>query len=173
MLYGGIASERLQLNEDTLWAGAPYNPDSPEALEALPELRRLIAAGRYEEAGELASARFMARPLTQMPYGTVGDLLLDFPGAAPPTAYERSLDLDTAIAATWYESPNGKVVREAFASAPDQLVVMRLEGPRSAIDFDLSYRGPRKIEYTPADYSGAATDLTEQAATDWMLPPFR
>jgi alpha-L-fucosidase 2 len=169
MVFGRTAQERLQLNEDTLWAGAPYNPDNPEALEASPELRRLIAEGRYDEANELASARFMARPLQQMAYGTLGDLLLDFPGAAPPTAYERSLDLEAAIAATRYESPNGKVVREVFASAPDQLIVMRLEGPRGAIDFDLGYRGPRRVEYTPANYSGAATVLAERTATDWML----
>src|SRR5687767_14354960 len=117
MVFGRVAQERLQLNEDTLWAGAPYNPDSPEALEALPELRRLIADGLYEQAAELASAKFMARPLIQMPYGTLGDLLLDFPDAAPPTAYERSLDLETAIATTRYESPKGRFSREAFASA--------------------------------------------------------
>lgn len=169
MVFGRTAQERLQLNEDTLWAGAPYNPDSPEALEALPELRRLIAEGRYEEAGELASAKFMARPLTQMPYGTLGDLLLDFPGAAPPTAYERSLDLETAIAATRYQAPEGRVVREAFSSAPDQVFVMQMEGPRGAIDFDLGYRGPRRVEYTPANYSGAATDLAERTDTDWLL----
>src|SRR5688572_13299635 len=119
MIFGRLAQERLQLNEDTLWAGAPYNPDSPEALDALPELRRLIADGRYEEASELASAKFMARPLTQMAYGTLGDLLLDFPQAALPAAYERSLDLETAIATTGYDTPNGPIVREAFASAPD------------------------------------------------------
>jgi alpha-L-fucosidase 2 len=169
MVFGRVAQERLQLNEDTLWAGAPYKPDSPEALEALPELRRLIAEGRYEQAAELASARFMARPLIQMPYGTLGDLLLDFPGAAPPTMYERSLDLGTAIATTRYDTPNGRFSREAFASAPDQLFVLRLEGPPAAIDFDLAYRGPRKVEYTPANYSGAATDLVDQTATDWML----
>src|SRR5688500_9213399 len=47
MVFGGIARERLQLNEDTLWAGGPYDPVNPEAREALPEVRRLIGEGRY------------------------------------------------------------------------------------------------------------------------------
>ena len=31
MVFGGTAQERLQLNEDTLWAGGPYNPVNPAA----------------------------------------------------------------------------------------------------------------------------------------------
>src|SRR3954471_14148889 len=63
MVFGRVAQERLQLNEDTLWAGGAYTPDTPQAREALPEVRRLLAAGRYKEATELASAKVMARPL--------------------------------------------------------------------------------------------------------------
>src|SRR5215471_18335871 len=42
MIFGGTENERLQLNEDTLYAGGPYDPDNPEALDAIPEARRLI-----------------------------------------------------------------------------------------------------------------------------------
>ena len=41
MVFGGIVHERLQLNEDTLWAGRPYDPVNPEAKDSLPEVRRL------------------------------------------------------------------------------------------------------------------------------------
>ena len=47
MVFGGVVHERLQLNEDTLWAGGPYDPVNPEAKAALPEVRRLLAAGEY------------------------------------------------------------------------------------------------------------------------------
>src|SRR3954451_792314 len=47
MVFGGIVHERLQLNEDTLWAGRPYDPVNPEAREALPEVRRLLAERNY------------------------------------------------------------------------------------------------------------------------------
>src|ERR1700740_1422513 len=39
MIFGGIAQERLQLNEDSLWGGGPYDPVNPEAHDALPEVR--------------------------------------------------------------------------------------------------------------------------------------
>src|SRR5688572_12906450 len=52
MIFGGVANERLQLNEDTLWGGGPYDPVNPEAREALPEVRRLIFNGEYAKATE-------------------------------------------------------------------------------------------------------------------------
>ena len=46
MVAGGPATEELYLNEETIWAGGPHNNINPEAREALPEIRRLILAGR-------------------------------------------------------------------------------------------------------------------------------
>src|SRR5215212_2154153 len=71
MVFGRVGQERLQLNEDSLWAGSPYTPDNADALAALPEVRRLIADGKYKQASDLAAARVMAKPLTQMPYGSL------------------------------------------------------------------------------------------------------
>src|SRR6185295_2607730 len=94
MVFGGVVNERLQLNEDTLWAGGPYDPVSPDAAAALPEVRRLVFAGQYAEADRLIAAKVMARPLRQMPYQTAGDLLLTFPEADAVRDYRRELDLD-------------------------------------------------------------------------------
>ena len=169
MLFGRVGQERLQLNEDTLWAGSPYTPDNRDALAALPEIRKLIFEGKYKEATELASARMMAKPLQQMSYGTLGDLLLTFEGARPPRRYERSLDLKTAIARTRFTTARGSIDRECFASAPDQLVVLRMTASAGErINFTLGYRGPREVQKAPPDYQGAATELVEDAKVDWL-----
>src|SRR5438128_990290 len=68
MVFGGIDSEILCLNENTLWAGGPYTPDNPQALEALPEVRQLIWDGKFAEAQRLMSQKMMAKPLGQLPY---------------------------------------------------------------------------------------------------------
>lgn len=128
MVFGGIAHERLQLNEDTLWAGGPYDPANPEALAALPEIRRLIAAGDYSAAQHYAQEHFMSRPLRQMPYQTLGDLLFTFPGSEAIRDYQRSLDLDTAVARTEYKIGGSLYVREAFVSPVDQVIVLRIAG---------------------------------------------
>jgi alpha-L-fucosidase 2 len=169
MVFGRVAQERLQLNEDTLWAGSPYVPDSHEAYGALAEVRRLIDAGEYKQAADLASEKIMARPLRQMPYGTLGDLLLDFVSFEMPGEYERSLDLAEAIAATRYRTSAGTVRREVFASAADQVVALSLEGSRGSIDLDMRYRGPREVRYGAEDYSGRASDEGPIPPADWTL----
>src|SRR3569623_285601 len=49
MVIGGVVNERLQLNEDTLSAGGPYDNVNPEAHDALPEVRRHLLEGKYDE----------------------------------------------------------------------------------------------------------------------------
>src|SRR3954470_8459260 len=80
MVFGGVAEERLQLNEDTVYAGGPHNNNMPTAREAMPEIRRLIFAGEHQAAHNLATEKVMpgkTRP-NGMPYQTVGDLKLKF-----------------------------------------------------------------------------------------------
>jgi alpha-L-fucosidase 2 len=48
MVFGRAAQERVQLNIDTLFGGGPYDPDSPDALQALPRVRALRARGGTE-----------------------------------------------------------------------------------------------------------------------------
>lgn len=130
MVFGGIALERFQLNEDTLWAGGPYDPANPAAAAALPEIRRLLSTGQDAAAQALAQEKFMAVPLRQMPYQTVGDLLLTFAGADLATGYRRELDLDSAIARTEYTVGGVRHLREAFISPVDQALVIRLSASR-------------------------------------------
>lgn len=126
MIFGGVAQERLQLNEDTLWAGGPYDPANPDALEAWPKVKELIFAGRYREAHNLIGQKMMAKPLTQMPYQCVGDLLLSFPDANGVTDYRRDLNLDTAVATVVYTIDGVRYTREVFSSPVDQVIVVRL-----------------------------------------------
>ena len=86
MIFGGPEVEQLQLNEDTLYAGSPYDPNNPEALKALPEARRLIFEGKYKEAHDLVGAKMMAQPIKQMPYEPVADLKVTFPDHKDVTA---------------------------------------------------------------------------------------
>lgn len=126
MVWGGVAHERIGLNEDTLYAGGPYDATSPDALAALPQVRALIFAGRYAEAEALADAKLLSRPAKQMPYQPLADLLLDFDRADHIDGYRRSLDLDTAVATTQFRSGGAWHRREVFVPEPDQCIVVRL-----------------------------------------------
>ena len=144
MVFGGVNRERLQLNEGTLWAGGPYDPNSPDALSTLPKVRTLILDGKYAEATSLVSKKIMARPLGQMPYETVGDLLLSFPEGKVVENYRRELNLDTATSTVSYSSGGVRFSREVFASAPDRVIVVRLAADKPGqISFNAKIKTPQ------------------------------
>lgn len=132
MVFGGTARERLQLNEDTLWAGGPYSPVNPEARAHIPQIRELLFAGRYAEAEALANKHVMARPLRQMPYQPAVDLWIEMslPGDVKAGSYTRSLELDRAIALTKFSVDGVSFEREVFASAVDGVIVVRVAASR-------------------------------------------
>jgi alpha-L-fucosidase 2 len=165
MVFGRVCQERLQLNEGSLFAGGPYNPNNPVAAAALPRVRDLLAQGRYREATELVSSDVIAKPATQMPYGSAGDLLLDFQGMSGARGYRRSLDLDTATTITEFTSNGVRHRREVFASAPDGVLVMHLTAEGGTLDFDVSYRHPREARYGDRLPVGAAWDYAEAPDT--------
>lgn len=152
MVWGGIEHERLQLNEDTLYAGGPYEADTSGALEALPEVRRLIFAGEYAQAEALANAKMMARPLKQMPYQPLADVVLDFRDIPDISDYRRELDLDTAITRTEFKTWKTAHTREAFVSPVDQCIVMRLSTDRpGGINLRVSLDSDQQSEVTAED----------------------
>jgi alpha-L-fucosidase 2 len=144
MVYGNPGSERIQLNEDTVWAGSPYRNDSPQARAALPEVRRLIFKGEHALAQKLAGETFFKGPHGMM-YQPVGDLALSFPGHDDYRDYYRELNLETAVATTRYSVAGVEYTRRVFASAPDQVIVVRLSASRpGSINFAASLESPQQ-----------------------------
>lgn len=136
-VFGGVDHERIQLNEDTIWTGGPYDPANPDAPQAIKKAQKLIFNGKQKEAEAVIEQSAMGLPPTMAVFQTLGSLMLDFSkSTAPVEDYRRSLDLDTAIATTTFRRDGITYTREVFSSAPDQVVVVRLtaDQPRS-IDF--------------------------------------
>lgn len=125
MVFGGVAHERLQLNEDTLYAGGPYSAVNPKAREGLPRVRALVFAGRYAEAAALADETLVSRPVKQMAYQPLGNLWLQVDRLDGVADYRRELDLDAAVARTTFRSGAGVHRREVFVSPVDQCIVVR------------------------------------------------
>jgi len=146
MIFGGVAEERIALNEGTIWAGGPHNYDNPDALAALPEIRRLIFEGKYKEAHELTQNRFMGKPMGQAPYQTMGDLVITMEhDGASPTAYRRELDLEEAVCKTSYVAGGVRFTREAYASHPADLIAVKVEASeKGKLSFSVRFRSPQK-----------------------------
>ncbi len=127
MVFGRIEDERIQLNEDTLWAGAPQERDIKGAYQHLPKIRRLLFEGKYVDAEKMIEDKIMGRRIYPKGYQTLGDLRIESDPPQSPRDYRRELDLETGIARTEWIGRGVTFRREVFSSAPHQVLVVRIE----------------------------------------------
>ena len=133
MIYGIPSSERLQLNEETIWAGRPNNNANPEALEYLPKVRQLVWEGKYKEAQDLATKHVQANTNSGMPYQPFGDLYISFPNVKDYDNYYRELSIDSARAITRYTSNGVTYKREYLSALKDNVIAIRLTADKKGM----------------------------------------
>ena len=166
VVFGQIANERIQLNEDTLWGGGPRDTNNPEALAALPKVRKLLFDGDPGAALNLANAKMMGRPKTVESYQTLGDLWLDIKNpTGEVTEFRRELDLDTGIVRVAYKAGDVQMRREVFCSAPDQVMVVRLTADKPG-SINLALRLTRPADATTSTDSQSTHTLVMQGRID-------
>lgn len=147
MVFGNPYRERIQLNENTVWAGSPYRNDNPEALGSLSEIRQLIFDGKYAEAEKLACQKITSQGAHGMPYQTVGNVYLSFPGHENFTDFYRELSLNNAVATTTYKVAGTTFKREVFTSFSDQVTIVRITADQPGkINFSASVDRPAQVE---------------------------
>jgi alpha-L-fucosidase 2 len=165
MIFGRVPDERIQFNEDTLWTGRPHDYVRAGAREQLPKIRQLLFAGKVKEAEQLAKEKFLSDPVRQKAYQPFGDLHFHFLGPTNVTDYRRELDLNSAIARVIYRADGVTYTREAFASYPDRVMVLRFTADQPGqIGFTLTMDSPQTNSRT----RGIAPDtlaLTGQVET--------
>ncbi|OIR08109.1 hypothetical protein GALL_96080 [mine drainage metagenome] len=177
MMFGGVADERIVLNESGMWSGSPQDADRPDAVAALPEIRRLLLAGRNVAAEKLVNQKFTCLGAgsgrgngAKIPYGdyqVLGNLHLRFTGpdaSSPFSHYRRVLDLARAEGFVSYEQGGVTYSRVGFVSAPDQVFVLRLTASRAAsLSFDVTLDRPerattRALDARTLEMSGALSN---------------
>ncbi|MFO7370732.1 MAG: glycoside hydrolase family 95 protein [Bacteroidales bacterium] len=149
MVYGDPCKEVLQLNESTVWAGSPNRNDNPDAKASLAEIRKLIFEGKYKEAQDLANSKVISKTSHGMPYQTVGNLKLTFPGHEKYSNYYRELDLENALVKTKYNVSGTGFSSEVFASFPDQVIVARFIADKpGSVSFSATLDRPSEVSVT-------------------------
>ncbi|MDR2467211.1 MAG: glycoside hydrolase N-terminal domain-containing protein [Prevotellaceae bacterium] len=158
MVFGAPSAERLQLNEETVWAGQPNNNPNPDALKALPEIRKMLFEGRFKEAQDKATREVMSKTNHGMSYQPVGDIFFAFPGHEKAENYYRELDIASAVASSRYTVAGTEYRREVFASFADRLIVVRFTASgKGKISFTTNFTSPQKSEVSA---SGDALTLS-------------
>src|SRR5687767_173975 len=146
MVFGGVATERFQLNDNTLWSGSPNPGNSPEGPKHLPLIRVLVFAGNYDSAAAVwkknlqgpYSARYL--PLADL---WIQNQLND----TIPSSYYRDLDLHTAITTVKYVINGVNFKRETFISHPDKTMVIHISADKKgALNFITSITSKLKYQ---------------------------
>ena len=154
MIYGNAEKETIQLNEHTVWSGSPNRNDNPMALDSLALIRQLIFDGKRKDAEKTAGRSIITKKSHGQKFEPVGSLQLTFDGHDKFSNYYRELDLDRAVTKTSYTVDDVTYTREAFASFPDRVVVMRLTASKPGkLSFAAGFTTPQKratIKTTPA-----------------------
>ena len=159
MVYGGMADERIQFNEHTVWTGGPHSYSRPGAVASLEPIRRLLFAGRQKDAEALAMRTFMSVPLRQKAYQAFGAITLRFPRLKPERVayYHRDLQLDTALAGVQLVHDGVRYAREVFASHPAGVVVVRLTADRPG---QISFTAGLESAHEASTIVAAGGDIT-------------
>ena len=127
MVFGDPVNERLQLNEESIWAGSKLNNNNPKALKSLPELQKALFNNNFKAALKIADDNFLGTPPRIRSYQPLGDLYIDYEWKSRPDNYSRELDLKTGIATSTFTADGKKFTQEVFASAPDNIIVVHLK----------------------------------------------
>ncbi|MCL5096455.1 MAG: glycoside hydrolase family 95 protein, partial [Candidatus Omnitrophica bacterium] len=147
MVFGGVAIERLALDESTFWSGAPDpTHDNPAAREHLAEIRTLLFDGQYRKAVDLISRTMLGR---RGNYGThlpVGDLILQVRHHEGEVRdYRRDLDLARAVASVRYSIGGVRFTREIIASHPDNVIALHLSADKPGqVSFQMQFKANRE-----------------------------
>ncbi|WP_241558449.1 glycosyl hydrolase family 95 catalytic domain-containing protein [Paracnuella aquatica] len=154
MIYGNVEKELIQLNEHTVWSGGPNRNDNPLALDSLALVRQLIFDGKQKEAERLANRVIITKKSHGQKFEPIGSLQLAFEGHENFSDYRRELDIERAVATTTYTANGVTYTRQAIASFPDRVVVMRLSANKAgSLSFGATFATPQKratIATTPA-----------------------
>ena len=136
MVYGGVTKEIIQLNEESIWEGAPIPEVKGSAKDITDKTRQLLFEGKYEEGQKNQQDAMMER-ISPRSYQTMGELHFDFGKIEKVTDYRRHLDLDTAVASTTYKLGGVTYLREVITSAVDEVITIHLSADKPAsISFD-------------------------------------
>jgi len=133
MVFGTVPKERLQLNEESLWAGEPTDAYPEDFSDTIRKVQRLVLEGRISEARELGLAKLTKTPTSFRSYEPLGDLWIEMDHASKIQDYRRQLDLETGIATVEYRLGDVRIKREILISAVDDVIAVRLSASKPGV----------------------------------------
>ena len=125
MVFSGSYQDRIQLNEDTLYSGAPVKEKRSHTKEEFNSIRALLDKGEYDKANERTSEIMFGT--TSQPYMPAGNIFIETRRMREAeNDYKRALNLETGIVETTYKNGTANIKKEAFVSYPDDVMIYHI-----------------------------------------------
>jgi alpha-L-fucosidase 2 len=126
MIYGGIGSEQIQFNEDTVWGGQPHDYTNPNGSATHLATLQADCFSFTSDSTMLsvATSYLMGVPIREAAFQPAGTLMLNFPQSSGTSNYLRTLDLNSATVNVHYDYNSVTYNRDIFASAPSNHVIV-------------------------------------------------
>ena len=128
MVYGGIESDTIKINEETLWSGGPRDLQNYEAIKYLPEIRQLLLDGKTQKAEKLIDSKMLGE--YNECYMPMGDLVINSIQKGKVENYHRQLDLDKGLVNINYVIDGIQYKKEVFSSFPSKAIVVKLSASK-------------------------------------------
>ena len=161
MVFGNTSSERIQLNDDSMW---PSNDDAwnePEGnKEDLNTIRALLFDGENTKADSLFVDKFSRKTVVRS-HQTMGDLFIDF-NHKNISDYRRELNINNATSSVSYKSDNNLITEKIFVSHPHDAIIIEFE---SQSETGLN----AKVRLTRPKDNGFATATTKTTQDNLLL----
>ena len=123
MVYGGIQSDTIKINEETLWSGGPRDLQNYEGIKHLPKIRQLLFDGKTKKAEKLIDETMLGE--YNESYLPMGDLVIKSNAKGNAKNYHRQLDLDKGLVNANYSIDDIQYKKEVFASYPNKAIVVK------------------------------------------------
>jgi alpha-L-fucosidase 2 len=159
MVFGNPDRERIVLNEISLWSGGIQDPNRKDAHQYLAPIRELLLAGKNREAQDLLSQHFVAAGKGSGHgsgksekfgcYQTLGDVWIQWADSGRPySQYQRTLQLDDAIATSSWTRDGVRYTQEIIVSRPGDQILIRLKASKpGALGFRAGLSRKERVSY--------------------------
>ena len=145
MVYGGIESDTIKINEETLWSGGPRDLQNYEAIRYLPEIRQLLNEGKTRKAEKLIDKTMLGE--YNESYMPMGDLIINSSPNGKVENYIRKLDIDNGMVTVDYSIDDVQYKKEVFASFPDKAIIVKLTANKAGqLNFSTSLSSMLKYQ---------------------------
>lgn len=151
-VFGGISTDKIYLNDLTLWSGEPVNANmNPQAYKRLPDVRKALEEKNYKKAEQLIKKLQGKFSESYAPLGTLFIKMNDDPYI---NDYYRELDIDQAIAKVKTTSNSNIIEREYLVSNPDKIFAIHLTSKTAgALGFTVRFESLLKYQRTVSNNS--------------------